>query len=339
MPENALELLLKLVLTFSFISAVILSVTECENIFAPVGGGKGIRRSIIDCIKILSKGGIDNSYDYIYIFVAVFISSLVIMLPFSVYPVSSPLQLGDEIINLELFTVSTGIFLVLLSHLIGYSIIFLLKCEDKGYLDRIFVIRDFMTSISPKVAIVFVIMPILILYDSPRFHDIVLSQSSDTPNTVFSYGFFMQPLAAILFLICIKMESGIGEFSTSERLRSDSVLSYKDNIKIVLIMALKNMQWISSIMLFVYLFLGGYSIIPTLEYFEDLFPYAHNILQVISFMLKVILTISLISITKWLSPKWRISSVMEVLVNRVVPLAIANVVVTVGYLYHIGEAL
>ena len=85
--------------------------------------------------------------------------------------------------------------------------------------------------------------------------------------------------------------------------------------------------------LFIILFFGGYSVLPGMDMLVDLIPGSLPIFQLISLVTKVALMIWFFVWVRWTLPRFRYDQLMNLGWQRLLPLGIVNLIVTVLFVY------
>jgi NADH-quinone oxidoreductase subunit H len=190
--------------------------------------------------------------------------------------------------------------------------------------------------VSYEVAMGISLISLLLVYGSIRLGPIVEWQSTHT------WGIFVQPFAFILFLTALLAETKRVPFDQPEG-ESEIVAGYfveYSGLKWGMFMAGEYAEVITSSILIVTLFFGGYSV-PFLQpdglnvAFGDtvLFAYKMNhvavvVISALTFFTKVIVMAWAQLFIRWTVPRFRYDQLMKLGWTRLLPLALANMLVT-----------
>jgi NADH-quinone oxidoreductase subunit H len=190
--------------------------------------------------------------------------------------------------------------------------------------------------VSYEVAMGISLISLLLVYGSIRLGPIVEWQSTHT------WGIFVQPFAFILFLTALLAETKRVPFDQPEG-ESEIVAGYfveYSGLKWGMFMTGEYVEVITSSILLVTLFFGGYSV-PFLDYdglrvaFGDTVVYTYKmnhvavvVLSALAFFSKVIVMAWAQVFIRWTVPRFRYDQLMKLGWTRLLPLALANMLVT-----------
>ncbi len=123
-------------------------------------------------------------------------------------------------------------------------------------------------------------------YGSFDFHSLVMEQARPLFLSFPKWGCFMMPVSAILFSLSYNGLLGEGAFSRKRSL--SSLLSARDfNERSTLYIFYRSLMGIYFTILFVFLYMGGYSLLPGLGHFVEILPGSFYVLQFFSLSLKI----------------------------------------------------
>lgn len=190
---------------------------------------------------------------------------------------------------------------------------------------------------SDDMLLVIALIGVIFVYRSFSMHQIVLEQEAMLWASLPSWGVFTQPLGAIIFLFAIVMKSDRAPFNYSST-RGEIGPGFESlftSASFVVVRMSKSIFTVVGAMVFVTLFLGGYSMLPGLDFFEvdDLRAIAG--LELASFIFKTIVTLVLLACIKSIRLQYERSVYLNWIV--LMPLGLLNILITVLYTYYMGK--
>jgi len=209
-------------------------------------------------------------------------------------------------------------------------------------------VRSASQMISYELVMGLTILGLILIYGTVDLVSIVEQQSGVLAGFLPAWGVFLQPFAAILFLAAAQAENRRIPFDLPEA-ESELIAGYFTEysaMKMGLFMFAEFIEIAIIAALFVTLFLGGYN----LPYMSDAgftLPGGHFIAmghgavvitQVLTFLVKVFLMCSFLILVRWSLPRFRYDQLLRFAWKFMLPLAIANLVVTVVAVWMIRGA-
>jgi len=88
--------------------------------------------------------------------------------------------------------------------------------------------------------------------------------------------------------------------------------------------------------LFILLFFGGYNLLPGLSYIVEQAPLTLYFFQFLSLFIKVAIMIWIFIWVRWSIPRFRYDQLMDLGWKRLLPLGIANLIITVAVVHLKG---
>jgi NADH-quinone oxidoreductase subunit H len=192
------------------------------------------------------------------------------------------------------------------------------------------------------------VLGLIVIYGTVDLTDIVEQQSGVLLGFLPAWGVFLQPFAATLFLAAAIAENKRIPFDLPEA-ESELIAGYFTEysaMKMGLFMFAEFIEIAIIGALFTTLFLGGYNL-PFMNDSGFAFPGGHVIemshgavvlIQVITFLAKVFLLCSFQILIRWTLPRFRYDQVLRFAWKFMFPLALANLVVTVVFVWALQAA-
>jgi len=200
-------------------------------------------------------------------------------------------------------------------------------------------IRSASQMISYELVMGLTVLGLILIYGTVDLVDIVEQQSGTLLGFLPAWGIFLQPVGAVLFLAAAQAENRRIPFDLPEA-ESELIAGYFTEysaMKMGLFMFAEFIEIAIIAALFTTLFLGGYNL-PWLTDAGFVFPGGHLVelshgwvvlIQVLTFLLKVFLLCSFQILVRWSLPRFRWDQLLRFAWKFLLPLAIANLIVTV----------
>lgn len=208
------------------------------------------------------------------------------ILSFSLFPLSGIVGgLTIQITNSPFAGVL--VFIVLIIGTLFSSLIFL---NSKHNYARIGEDIFFTKLISFFLPLCVSIITILMHYKSLDFHFIVKSQSSFINQIIPSWGIFSQPLGALVFFVVFAglSNSNLINYRKEENSFNSGLKMSLASFNYNVYMIAENLCFILSLYLFIFLFLGGYGLLPGMNVLLSNDTSVLVLFQVLSFFIKLI---------------------------------------------------
>ncbi len=298
----------------------------------------GLFHPLADAIKMLTKEDFRPARADRFLFgLAPFVSVFFGLVAFASIPFGDVLRLGDREIPLQAVTLDVGVLYVFAMLSLGVYGVMMAGWASANNFALLGGQRAAALMISAEIAIGASIVGVIMVYGSLDLQDIARGQGELLWGWLPKWGLITQPLAFILFVtagiaatrrIPFDMPEGeseiIGYFVEYSGMKF-GMFAMADFLETVVIAGMTTA-----------LFLGGWQV-PYLHadgfHFPGgaalaLPPLAVTLLQVGSFILKVIVMIFILMLIRWTLPRFRYDQAMRLGWLGLFPLSIANVVVT-----------
>jgi NADH-quinone oxidoreductase subunit H len=307
-----------------------------------------INTLVADPIKFLLKEDVvPAGSDRLLHFLAPVLSVVPLLVTFAVVPFGDVLVVGGRTINLQAAELNVGVLYVLAMVSIGVYGVVLAGWASNNRWSLLGGIRGSAQMISYEIAMGLALIGVVLTYGTLDLQTMVRAQGALLWGWLPAWGVLYQPLAFVVFLTAGVAESKRIPFDLPES-ESELVSGYfteysgakhlmfmmSDFVEVVLVAALVTT-----------LFFGGWQV-PGLGREGFHFPgggmlalpsLAVTLVQVTAFMLKVVGFTLLQIIIRWTLPRFRYDQLMRLGWKGLLPLSLANVVVSAAFILAFGE--
>jgi NADH-quinone oxidoreductase subunit H len=338
MIEIALEAGAKVVLTLiTLLTLVILTVYTERRVSAFVQnrigpnrvGPKGILQAVADVVKLLMKEDIvPKSANKSIHDLAPMISIGVAMSTFAVIPIGSSIEVFGREVKLMIADVNIGILYILALTSMGVYGITLAGWSSNNKYSLLGGLRSSAQLISYELSMGVSIIGVLLISGSLRLGEIVQTQSVSIWAGIPAWNVFLQPVAFVTFVVAAFAETNRLPFDLPEA-EPELVGGYHteySGLKFGLFMLSEYVNMIVASAIIATLFLGGYAFPWT-----DQLRLTGNMLalaEVLTFCAKVGAVMFFIILIRWTLPRFRYDQLMNLGWKVMLPIALANLVVT-----------
>jgi len=299
----------------------------------------GIFQPLADVVKFLFKEEVVPAHVLKPLYILAPILTLVMaILPFAGIPICEPFMLGARKVYPEIFRSDLGVFYVFATTALGSYGILIAGWASNNKYTLLGSIRACAQMISYELSLSITLVALFFLYGTVDLHEIVRQQNASFFGFLPTWGVFYQPVGCLLFLVAIFAESNRLPFDLAEG-ESELVAGYHleySSMKFALFFMAEYLHMIVLSALFVLLFFGGYNLLPGFGLIVDMIPQSLPLFQFLSLFFKVALMIWFFVWVRWSIPRFRYDQLMNLGWKRLLPLGIANLMVTVLYVYWKG---
>ncbi|MDZ7750375.1 MAG: complex I subunit 1 family protein [Gammaproteobacteria bacterium] len=309
----------------------------------------GLFHGLADGAKMLLKEDFRaDSNDRLAYTLAPWIAFVPVLLVFAVVPFGGTLVpgelfgsewFGDRSYQMQVARLDAGLLVVFAFGGLAVLGTLLAGWSSNNKFSLLGAVRAGSQLISYELVLALTVVGLLFIYGTVDLVDIVHQQSGIVLGFLPAWGVFLQPLGALLFVVAAQAENQRIPFDLPEA-ESELVSGYFTEysaMKMGLFMFAHFIEIAIVAAVFTTLFLGGYN----LPYMGDdgfLLPGGYAIamshglvvtLQVLVFWLKVFLMCSFLILVRWSLPRFRYDQLLGFAWRFLLPLALANLVVTV----------
>lgn len=241
----------------------------------------------------------------------------------AVIPWGQSLTIGERVIELQVADVNVGVLYIFGVIALGVYGIMLGGWASNNKFSLMGAIRAASQSISYEIAMGMSIIALLMVTQTLSMKDIVVQQAG-----FLNWNIWVQPLGFLIFLICAFAETNRVPFDLPE-CETELVGGYHteySSMKLGLFMFSEYINMFVSSALMASLYFGGYNF-P----FMDSLGLSANwitIIGVIVFFIKIFAFIFFFMWIRWTLPRFRYDQLMNLGWKILIPLAIANIVIT-----------
>jgi NADH-quinone oxidoreductase subunit H len=292
-------------------------------------GPYGSLQIFIDVVKLLLKEDIvpKNAYKPVHD-LAPIISIAVALSTFAVVPIGNTIELFGHEVKLMIASVDVGILYMLSMTSLGVYGVTLAGWSSNNKYSLLGGLRSSAQMISYELSMGLSVIGVLMISGTLRLDQIVVHQARYLGGWLPAWNIFLQPVAFITFLVAAFAETNRLPFDLPEA-EPELVAGYHTEytgLKFGLFMLAEYSNVFTACAVITTLFLGGWH----LPYVENLglTALALSILQVLTFCVKVTLVLLFFIVVRWTIPRFRYDQLMNLGWKVMLPLALANVLVT-----------
>ncbi len=246
----------------------------------------------------------------------------------AVIPWGQKLTIGSRVIDLQVTDINVGILYIFGVVSLGVYGIMIGGWASNNKYSLLGAIRAASQNISYEIAMGLSIIALLMLTGTLSLREIAEQQHGFWANGWFTWNFFRQPLGFLIFIICAFAETNRSPFDLPE-CETELVGGYHteySSMKLGFYLFAEYINMFISSAVMATLYFGGFN-----------FPFMHHlglsenlitILGVVALFAKIIFFIFFFMWVRWTIPRFRYDQLMNLGWKVLIPLAIANIVLT-----------
>ncbi|MCX6135756.1 MAG: NADH-quinone oxidoreductase subunit NuoH [Ignavibacteriales bacterium] len=292
-------------------------------------GPWGLFQGIADVAKLLLKEDIVPASAYKPVHdLAPIISIAVSLSTFAIVPFGNTIELFGSQVKLMIADVNVGILYLLSITSLGVYGITLAGWSSNNKYSLLGGLRSSAQMISYELSMGLSIIGVVMVAGTLRLDQIVLHQARYIGGWIPAWNIFLQPVAFITFVVAAFAETNRLPFDLPEA-EPELVGGYHTEytgLKFGLFFLAEYANMFTAGAVIVTLFLGGWHL-PYAEYL-GLSPFTLSILQVLTFCVKLVIVLLFFIVVRWTIPRFRYDQLMNIGWKVMLPLALANVLVT-----------
>ena len=286
-------------------------------------GWQGFLQPLADLVKLVTKEDIVPKASNRFIHdLAPIISVFVALSTFAVVPFGNTIELFGRTIKLQIADVNIGILYILALASVGVYGITLSGWSSNNKYSLLGGMRSSAQMISYELSMGLSIIGVVMIAGSLQLDKIVEAQSG------LRWNIFLQPIGFITFLVSSFAETNRTPFDLPEA-EPELVGGYHteySGLKFGLFFLAEYCNMVVSSAVITTLYLGGWQF-PYVETF-GFSPFTVSLLQVGAFAVKVAALLFFFILVRWTVPRFRYDQLMNIGWKVMLPLALANIVVT-----------
>jgi NADH-quinone oxidoreductase subunit H len=316
-------------------------------------GPLGLLQALADVVKFFGKEPfVPSSANKFFYNLAPIIAAVAPLAAFAAIPFGGTVLFGEYQTNLQLSNLNVGILAALAFAGLEVYPIMLAGWASNNKYAVLGALRGASQMISYEIAMGLALIAMFLIYGSVNMNDMVAWQGETLFGFLPRWGVFVNPLAAMIFLIGIFAETNRMPFDLPEG-DAEIVAGYHVEYgatKFAMFFFAEYVAMSMAAALFVTLFLGGYGLLPGMEsvaiYLSSLFGLEamglHNMktfMGVGSFLMKLGVMLFFYIWVRWTVPRFRFDQLMHLGWRILLPLGLVNVVITAIAIYFIGGSI
>jgi len=291
-------------------------------------GPWGILQPFADGGKMFLKEEIIPTNANAFLFIAgPSLSILTACIGSAVIPWGQKLTIGSHVIDLQVADINVGVLYILGVVSLGVYGVMIGGWASNNKYSLLGAIRAASQNISYEISMGLSIIALLLVTGTLSLREIAEQQHGFWHNGYFTWNFFKQPLGFLLFIVCAFAETNRTPFDLPE-CETELVGGYHteySSMKLGFYLFSEYINMFVSSAVMATLYFGGYNF-P----FMDLIHSANlvAIIGVVALFAKVFFFIFFFMWVRWTIPRFRYDQLMDLGWKGLIPLAIANIVVT-----------
>ncbi|MFA4867632.1 MAG: NADH-quinone oxidoreductase subunit NuoH [Pedobacter sp.] len=288
-------------------------------------GPFGILQPLADGVKMFMKEEIipSNASKWLFM-VGPGLAMLTACIGTAVIPWGSPMQIGDRLVPLQVTDINVGLLYIFGVVSLGVYGVMIGGWASNNKYSLLSAIRAASQNISYEIAMGLSIIALLLVTGSMSLKEIVDGQHGWRWNVLY------QPLGFLLFMVCSFAETNRAPFDLPE-CETELIGGYHteySSMKLGFYLFAEYINMFVSAAVMATLYFGGYNY-PGMDYMAGLLgPTWAPLFGVAVFFVKIFAFIFFFMWVRWTIPRFRYDQLMHLGWKVLIPLAIANVVVT-----------
>jgi NADH-quinone oxidoreductase subunit H len=299
----------------------------------------GILQPLADGVKLFMKEEIIPAQANKFLFImGPSLFMITALMTSAVIPWSTPLDLGDRTMELQVTDINIGLLYVFGVVSIGVYGIMIGGWASNNKYSLMGALRASSQMISYELAMGFSIIAIIMMTGSMSLKDVIGSQGTELWGiSGLNWNIFYQPVGFLIFMICAFAECNRTPFDLPE-CEAELVGGYHteySSMKLGLFLFAEYVNMFISSAMMAGLFFGGYNFPGMYE-----LGVSQNVLAILglgAFMTKIFFFIFLFMWVRWTLPRFRYDQLMHLGWKVLIPLAILNLILTGGVMTFLAS--
>ncbi|WP_214072019.1 NADH-quinone oxidoreductase subunit NuoH [Mucilaginibacter sp. dw_454] len=291
-------------------------------------GPWGILQPLADGGKMFLKEEIipTNSSGFLFI-VGPSLAIMTACIGSAVIPWGQQLVIGTHVIDLQVADINVGILYIFGVVSLGVYGIMIGGWASNNKYSLLGAIRAASQNISYEISMGLSIIALLLVTGTLSLRQIAEQQHGFWANGWFSWNFFKQPLGFLLFIVCAFAETNRSPFDLPE-CETELVGGYHteySSMKLGFYLFAEYINMFISSAVMATLYFGGYNF-PFMDLIHS--PNLVAIIGVVALFAKIFFFIFFFMWVRWTIPRFRYDQLMDLGWKTLIPLAIANIIIT-----------
>jgi len=291
-------------------------------------GPYGLLQPFADGIKMFLKEEIIPTNASAFLFIAgPSLAILTACIGSAVIPWGQKLTIGNTVIDLQVADINVGILYIFGVVSLGVYGIMIGGWASNNKYSLLGAIRAASQNISYEISMGLAIIALLLVTGTLSLRGIAEQQHGFWANGYFTWNVFKQPLGFLLFLICAFAETNRTPFDLPE-CETELVGGYHteySSMKLGFYLFSEYINMFVSSAVMATLYFGGYNF-PFMDLISS--PIWVTIIGVVVLFFKIFFFIFFFMWVRWTIPRFRYDQLMDLGWKTLIPLAIANIVIT-----------
>ncbi len=310
-------------------------------------GPFGIFQGIADAVKLIFKEdftpGHVNKFFYA---IAPFVCMIPSLLTFAVIPWAAPITINGQVLSFQVADLDIGALYIMAIVSLGVYGIMMGGWAGNNKYSMLGALRSSSQMISYELSMGLALVSMLMIYSSVQLNAIAEFQGQALVTiagfTIPKWGVLLQPLAFFIFLTCTYAETNRLPFDLPEG-ESEIVAGYHlefGSMKFASFMLAEYSNMFTAAGFVTTLFFGGWQLLPGMGWLLNLLgltgmahEWARVLFQATAFVIKVGIFMWLYVLVRWTLPRFRYDQVMDLGWKLMLPLSLANLIVTALLIY------
>ncbi len=294
-------------------------------------GPFGILQPLADGVKMFMKEEIipANANKWLFM-VGPGLAMLCACIGTAVIPWGQDMMVGDRLVKLQVTDINVGLLYIFGVISLGVYGVMIGGWASNNKYSLLSAIRAASQNISYEIAMGLSIIALLLVTNSLSLREIVSQQHGFWADGWFTWNFFKQPLGFIIFMVCAFAETNRAPFDLPEceaELNGGYHMEYS-SMKLGFYLFAEYINMFVSSVVMAALYFGGYNY-PGMDYMAELLgPTWAPLFGTAIFFLKIFAFIFFFMWVRWTIPRFRYDQLMSLGWKALIPLAIANIVIT-----------
>ncbi|MBT7611518.1 MAG: hypothetical protein HN576_17285 [Bacteriovoracaceae bacterium] len=260
-------------------------------------------------------------------------------LPLSVLPLCESFLINNEKLYIEILASEYSLLLFLGLNTLNIFSVLIIGWGINSNFSILSNLKRSMNYLASELILLFIVINMIISYGSADFHHIVIMQKKDLFDWVGQLGIIIQPVLAIIYMYYLSLCANfINTKFIFDLQNSQQGISYNLNsVGLILLKLSEQLKFFINGLIFCFLFLGGYSLLPGLSYLVEQYSDSLYILQVISLLIKTSIVAFISILLRQSSFNLRSDQILKYAWKNIIPILYLNTMGTIIFMLVTGR--